>query len=100
LPLRDAGTAGVDGKRQRDGATAVDGRSAFIQGGSRMLVLSRKVGESLVIDGGIVVRLVAVNGQRVRLGIEAPADVGIWRAEVSEKRELVADLCDIVRKPR
>ena len=51
-----------------------------------MLVLARKAGERFVIDGRIVVTILEVCGtQRVRLGIEAPADVSILRAEVAER---------------
>ena len=47
-----------------------------------MLVLSRRVGESIVIDGGI--RLVVLSSDRrgVRLGIEAPAETSIVRGEI------------------
>ena len=45
-----------------------------------MLVLTRKVGESIVIGDGIVVRVLETGG-RVRLGIEAPRDVQITRPD-------------------
>jgi carbon storage regulator len=51
-----------------------------------MLVLSRRVGETLVIDQDIEVTVVAVQGDRVRLGIAAPADVRVDRKEVHERR--------------
>ena len=52
-----------------------------------MLVLSRKRGQAVVIDGRIVVTILGVRGvDQVRLGIEAPADVSIVRAEVAERR--------------
>jgi carbon storage regulator len=47
-----------------------------------MLVLSRRVGERIVIDGGIVVTVVRVKNNQVRLGVEAPPQVGISREEV------------------
>ena len=47
-----------------------------------MLVLSRKVGESVVIEGGVVVRVLATDGGRVRLGFEAPAEVSVRRSEL------------------
>lgn len=47
-----------------------------------MLVLSRKVGQTIVIDGGIRVTVVAVEDDRVRLGIEAPREVAVWRQEI------------------
>lgn len=48
-----------------------------------MLVLSRKLGETIVIDGNIKVEIVQVDGQRVRLGITAPRDVPIRRSELA-----------------
>jgi carbon storage regulator len=47
-----------------------------------MLVLSRKLGERIVIDGGIVVTVVQVKASQVRIAIEAPPHVGIYREEI------------------
>jgi carbon storage regulator len=55
-----------------------------------MLVLTRRLGEEIVIDGNIRVNIVAVNGDRVRIGIEAPATVTVDRKEVHERRTLGA----------
>lgn len=51
-----------------------------------MLVLSRRVGEEIVINDNIRVTVVAVKGDRVRLGIVAPRDVTVDRSEVHERR--------------
>jgi carbon storage regulator len=50
-----------------------------------MLILSRKSGESIVIDGRIVVKIVRIEGEVVKVGIEAPADVPVHRQEVYEE---------------
>jgi len=50
-----------------------------------MLILSRKPGESIVIDGRIVVKIVRVDGDAVKVGIEAPATVTVHRQEVHEE---------------
>jgi len=50
-----------------------------------MLVLSRKANEKIVIDGGIVLTVVKIEGGQVRLGIEAPSDVKILREEIAAK---------------
>jgi carbon storage regulator len=50
-----------------------------------MLVLSRKNGESIVIDGTITVTVLAFTGNVVRLGIEAPKEISILRSELSPK---------------
>jgi len=47
-----------------------------------MLILSRKIGESIVIDGRIIVKIVRLDGDLIKLGIEAPAEVPVHRQEV------------------
>jgi carbon storage regulator len=49
-----------------------------------MLVLSRKRDERIVIGDNIVITVVEVRGDKVRLGIEAPAEVPVHRQEVIE----------------
>ncbi len=50
-----------------------------------MLILSRKPGESIVIDGRIIVKIVRVEGEIVKIGIEAPAELPVHRQEVYEE---------------
>jgi carbon storage regulator len=47
-----------------------------------MLVLTRRVGEEIVIADNIRIKVVAVSGQRIRLGITAPTSVHVARAEL------------------
>lgn len=47
-----------------------------------MLVLKRKLGESVVINDMITVKIVAIEGDTVKLGIEAPKDIRIFREEL------------------
>ncbi len=47
-----------------------------------MLVLRRKVGETIVIDGVINISVLAVEGERVKIGIVAPPNVTIVRQEL------------------
>lgn len=47
-----------------------------------MLVLTRKVGESIHIGDGIVVTVVDVDSKNCRIGIQAPASVSVYRSEV------------------
>jgi carbon storage regulator len=51
-----------------------------------MLVLTRNVSEKIVIDGNIVLTVVAIKGNKVRIGIEAPDHVRVDRQEVHERR--------------
>lgn len=48
-----------------------------------MLVLTRKAGETITIDGDIVVQIVQVRGRQVRVGIEAPKKKKVQRGELS-----------------
>lgn len=47
-----------------------------------MLILGRKAGEAILIDGGVRIVVLSVDRKGVRLGIEAPADVRIVRDEI------------------
>ena len=65
-----------------------------------MLVLSRRIGETVVIEGGIRLTVVSITGNKVRLGINAPDGVRTDRLEVHERRmELTADP-DPVKEPQ
>ena len=52
-----------------------------------MLVLTRKVNQAIVIGSDVRVVVVAIEGDQVRLGVEAPRDVAVDRSEVREKPE-------------
>jgi carbon storage regulator len=50
-----------------------------------MLVLTRRVGETLVIGDSITVTVLGVKGNQVRLGVDAPKHVSVHREEVAER---------------
>ena len=51
-----------------------------------MLVLSRKIGEKIVVPAcGLIIKVVGVKGTRVRLGITAPDDIRVDREEVWQR---------------
>jgi carbon storage regulator len=60
-----------------------------------MLILSRRPGESLTIGDNIVVTVVSVNGNQIRLGIDAPREVRVLRDEIyraiREENQAAAD---------
>jgi carbon storage regulator len=56
----------------------------LVRKGNRMLVLSRKRNEQIVIGENIVVTVVDVRGDKVRLGVDAPQDVPIHRHEIHD----------------
>jgi carbon storage regulator len=57
-----------------------------------MLVLTRKLGEEIVIGNDIVVKVVAVQGDRVRLGVAAPRSVPVDRMEIHQRRAEFQDV--------
>jgi carbon storage regulator len=59
-----------------------------------MLVLTRRIGEEIVIAGNIYVNVVAVQGGKVRLAIDAPDYISVDRREVHERR------CAPIAEPR
>ncbi len=52
-----------------------------------MLVLSRKRGESITIGNGVTVTVLAVQGDRVKIGVEAAAEVPVHRLEIHQRIE-------------
>ena len=50
-----------------------------------MLVLSRKRGEVISIGNGVTVTVLAVQGDRVKIGVVAPAEVPVHRQEIHER---------------
>lgn len=49
-----------------------------------MLVLTRKIGEEIIIGGCIRVKVADVRGSRVRIAIEAPRDLSVQRSEIAD----------------
>jgi carbon storage regulator len=52
-----------------------------------MLVLSRKVGEEIIINGNVTLRVTDISGGQVRIGFSAPREVSIDRAEIHAAKE-------------
>ncbi len=48
-----------------------------------MLVLSRKLGEKIVIGQNIIVTVVKIDRNQIRIGIEAPHDIPVYREEIA-----------------
>jgi carbon storage regulator len=56
-----------------------------------MLVLSRKIGEQIVVADTIEITVVEIRGNRIRLGVNAPRDVSVRRAEVPRRDQEFSD---------
>ncbi len=68
-----------------------------------MLVLTRKKGESIQIGGSIQIRVLSIQGNRVRLGVQAPVDVDVRRGELVfdvDLASLPTDLLDDASTPQ
>ena len=53
-----------------------------------MLILTRKIDQGIVISGNIIVRVLGVDRDRVKIGIDAPKDVIVLRQELVERDQL------------
>ena len=64
---------------------AVAYTSFVLQAEPPMLILTRRVGETLMIADNVTVTVLAVQGSQVRIGINAPKDVPVHREEVAQR---------------
>lgn len=60
-----------------------------------MLILTRRVGETVVIGEDIVVTVLGVKGNQVRIGVKAPRDVAVHREEIFERIKREGDEDDV-----
>lgn len=56
-----------------------------------MLILTRRVGESLIIGDDVVVNVLGVKGNQVRIGVDAPKDVTVHREEIYDRIQAEKD---------
>ena len=64
-----------------------------------MLVLIRKVGETITIDGDITIQIVQVRGRQVSVGIEAPKNKKVQRGELLQPLRKVKDTVLLRKEP-
>ena len=66
-----------------------------------MLVLSRKLNESIIIDDQIKITIVEIRGDKIRLGIEAPKNVSVHRREVYDaiQRQILVEDTSLLTAP-
>jgi carbon storage regulator len=68
-------------------AAIADGARSFI-----MLILTRRVGETVMIGNEVTVTVLGVKGNQVRIGVNAPKDVAVHREEIYERIKREEDL--------
>ncbi len=56
-----------------------------------MLILTRKVGESILIGNDISITILSVRGNQVKLGVEAPKEVSVHREEIYQRIKQMKD---------
>lgn len=60
--------------------------------GHPMLILTRRIGETVVIGDNVTVTVLGVKGNQIRVGIEAPKEVSVHRMEIVERNRMEAQI--------
>ena len=76
----------------REGDQALSGNTSggatdMDHGGVSMLILTRRMGETILIGDDVAVTILGVNGSQVRIGVKAPKDVAVDREEVRRRKD-------------
>ena len=57
-----------------------------------MLLLNRNIGETIIIDGDVRITVMEVSGNQIRIGIDAPKNIKVYRNEIFERMQAEADI--------
>jgi carbon storage regulator len=75
----------VAAARRVDAGRPSSASKAITYGGFRMLVLTRKEGQQIVIGGEVWITVICINGGKVKLGVEGPLDIPVHREEIFQR---------------
>jgi carbon storage regulator len=64
-----------------------------------MLILTRRVGETLIIGDDVIVTVLGIKGNQVRIGINAPKDVSVHREEIYQRIQQEKNTTTPVKEP-
>ena len=56
-----------------------------------MLLLNRNIGETIIIDGDVRITVMEVSGNQIRIGIDAPKNIKVYRNEIFERMQAEAE---------
>lgn len=63
-----------------------------------MLILTRKIGESLLIGDDVAITVLSVRGSQVKLGVKAPKEVSVHREEIYQRIKALSEESDIEQR--
>ena len=64
-----------------------------------MLILTRRVGESLIIGDEVTITVLGIKGNQVRIGVKAPKEVAVHREEILDRMAEITSKCEIEDAP-
>lgn len=65
-----------------------------------MLVLSRRIGETIIIGDTIEVKVVGLDGGRIKLGVTADPNISVYRKEVYDSMKQDSTVCSLAKEVR